>query len=191
MLIAQKKYFILHAPRQTGKTSCLLALRDRLNSEDDYCCVYANFEMGQTARNNVISGMLAITSELNKRLKALFAIDLDVKSFIENSDAHNTLNQFLSEVCHLLDKPLVLLIDEIDSLVGDILISVLRQLRAGYDTRADNFPISVILCGVRDIKDYRIRRSDDEIITGGNCFNIKSESLTMGQFFTGGGQNTL
>ena len=182
MLIAQKKYFILHAPRQTGKTSCLLALRDRLNSEDDYCCVYANFEMGQTARNNVISGMLAITSELNKRLKALFAIDLDVKSFIENSDAHNTLNQFLSEVCHLLDKPLVLLIDEIDSLVGDILISVLRQLRAGYDTRADNFPISVILCGVRDIKDYRIRRSDDEIITGGNCFNIKSESLTMGNF---------
>ena len=25
-LIAQKKYFLLHAPRQTGKTSCLLAL---------------------------------------------------------------------------------------------------------------------------------------------------------------------
>lgn len=27
MLIEQKKYFILHAPRQTGKTSSLLALQ--------------------------------------------------------------------------------------------------------------------------------------------------------------------
>ena len=32
MLIRQQKYFVLHAPRQTGKTSALLALRDLLNS---------------------------------------------------------------------------------------------------------------------------------------------------------------
>jgi len=32
MLIEQKNYFILHAPRQTGKNSCLLALRDYLNA---------------------------------------------------------------------------------------------------------------------------------------------------------------
>ena len=30
-LIQQKKYFILHAPRQTGKTSALLALMEYLN----------------------------------------------------------------------------------------------------------------------------------------------------------------
>jgi predicted AAA+ superfamily ATPase len=52
-LIEQEKYFILHAPRQTGKTSCLLALRDCLNAEGRYHCVYANFEAGQTARNDV------------------------------------------------------------------------------------------------------------------------------------------
>ena len=52
-LIAQKKYFILHAPRQTGKTSCLLALRDYLNNEGLYHCVYANFEAGQMARNDI------------------------------------------------------------------------------------------------------------------------------------------
>jgi hypothetical protein len=182
MLIAQKKYFILHAPRQTGKTSCLLALRDRLNSEDDYCCVYANFEMAQVTRNDVARGMLSITSELSQRLKKLFALELNAKSFLTEADGSNALNQFLVEVCHRLNKPLVLLIDEIDALVGDTLISVLRQLRAGYDARGDDFPISVILCGVRDIKDYRIRRADDEIITGGSCFNIKSKSLTMGNF---------
>jgi hypothetical protein len=30
-LIHQKRYFVLHAPWQTGKTSCLLALMEYLN----------------------------------------------------------------------------------------------------------------------------------------------------------------
>ena len=47
-LIDQKKYFILHAPRQTGKTSCLLALRDYLNKDGRYNCVYANFEAAES-----------------------------------------------------------------------------------------------------------------------------------------------
>ena len=38
-LIKQEKYFILHAPRQTGKTSCLLALQEKLNREADYLAV--------------------------------------------------------------------------------------------------------------------------------------------------------
>ena len=40
-------------------------------------------------------------------------------------------------------KPLVVLIDEIDTLIGDALVSVLRQLRAGYDQRPERFPQSV------------------------------------------------
>ena len=52
-LIQQKKYFILHAPRQTGKTSSLLALRDYLNAGDEFVCIYANFEAGQAARHNI------------------------------------------------------------------------------------------------------------------------------------------
>ncbi len=43
-MIAQQKYFLLHAPRQTGKTSCLLALMERLNREGQYLAVYANLE---------------------------------------------------------------------------------------------------------------------------------------------------
>ena len=52
-LILQRKYFILHAPRQTGKTSCLLALRDYLNGLGNYIIVYANVEAGQAGRNDV------------------------------------------------------------------------------------------------------------------------------------------
>lgn len=52
-LIYQRKYFVLHAPRQTGKTSCLLALRDYLNTRGEFYAVYANVEVGQASRNNV------------------------------------------------------------------------------------------------------------------------------------------
>ena len=78
-------------------------------------------------------------------------------------------------------KPIVLLIDEIDALVGDTLIAVLRQLRAGYPKRPEFFPQSIVLCGVRDVRDYRIHSSrDKEIITGGSAFNIKAKSLRLG-----------
>lgn len=183
-LIAQKKYFVLHAPRQTGKTSCLLALRDYLNAEDKYNCVYANFELGQMARNDIDKGIQAVLAELHGRIENTLEIKLlfTVNEIIKSHGANKALNAYITAVSKLLNKPLILLIDEIDALIGDTLVSVLRQLRAGYDTRPADFPQSVILCGVRDIKDYRIHKSDNDIITGGSCFNIKAESLTLGNF---------
>ena len=94
----------------------------------------------------------------------------------------SVLSQYLSLLCQSLDKPLVLFIDEIDALVGDSLVSVLRQLRSGYANRPAAFPQSVILCGVRDVRDYRIVLSNQDIVTGGSAFNIKAESLRLGNF---------
>ena len=56
-LIERQKYFLLHAPRQTGKTSCLLALMAHLNREGRYRAVYANLETAQAARENVALAM--------------------------------------------------------------------------------------------------------------------------------------
>ncbi len=183
-LINQEKYFILHAPRQTGKTSCLLALRDYLNKEDKYHCVYANFEAAQTARNDINAGISTIITEIHERAVRVLGdlIDFSDRDIRNGTDPNKALGSYLSRLCQVSDKPLILFIDEIDALIGDTLVSVLRQLRAGYDTRPDTFPQSVILCGVRDIKDYRIHKSNDDIITGGSCFNIKAESLTLGNF---------
>jgi hypothetical protein len=79
-------------------------------------------------------------------------------------------------------RPIVLLLDEVDAVVGDTLISLLRQLRAGYATRPRAFPHSVILCGVRDVRDYRIQSAGGEVITGGSAFNVKAKSLRLGDF---------
>ena len=72
------------------------------------------------------------------------------------------------------------MIEEIDALVGDSLLAVLRQLRAGYPRRPAGFPHSVVLCGVRD---YRIRSSaENAVIAGGSAFNVKAKSLRLGDF---------
>ena len=64
-LVRDEKYFVLHAPRQTGKTSALLALRDLLNAGSDYRCVYVNVEGGQTGREDVEQVMRTILGELS------------------------------------------------------------------------------------------------------------------------------
>lgn len=54
-MIEQKKYFILHAPRQTGKTSCMLALMHHLNKEGTYACLYVNIEVDK-GQEKMLSG---------------------------------------------------------------------------------------------------------------------------------------
>ena len=185
-LIRDQRYFVLHAPRQTGKTSALLALRDYLNERGEYRCVYANVETAQTARGDVARGMRAILGELRIRARTTFP-DSGLENLADGvhreTGPDGVLRELLSRWSAAATQPLVLFIDEIDSLVGDTLISVLRQFRAGYDQRPAFFPQSVILCGVRDVRDYRIRSdTTKEIVAGGSAFNIKAESLRLGDF---------
>ena len=184
-LIQQQKYFILHAPRQTGKTSCLLALRDYLNAQGDYIAVYANVEAGQAARNDVGEVVKGVCQRIANELRLVLGDRLPnevYKRVAEESSYSELLTNFLSQLSAELSRPLVLLIDEIDALVGDSLVSVLRQIRSGYAGRPQYFPISIVLCGVRDVRDYRIVLSNQDIITGGSAFNIKAESLRLGNF---------
>ena len=187
-LIRQKRYFVLHAPRQTGKTSALLALRDLLNggAEGAYRCVYVNVEAGQASREDTERAMRAILGELAYRERTALGDESLAgiwPSVLATFGPDGALQEVLARWAEANPTPLVLLIDEIDALIGDTLLSVLRQLRAGYDERPAGFPQSVILCGVRDVRDYRIRSTrEDAIVTGGSAFNVKAESLRIGDF---------
>ncbi|MFO1424997.1 MAG: AAA-like domain-containing protein [Candidatus Competibacteraceae bacterium] len=185
-LIDQKKYFLLHAPRQTGKTSCLLALMDHLNRAGRYRVLYANIEGAQTAREDVDRGMAAICSVLGRSAR-LYLRDGRLVDWYRDGGAtvpaDDRLAQLLEFWAAADPRPAVLLLDEVDALIGDTLISLLRQLRAGYPQRPTAFPQSVLLCGVRDLRDYRIHaRSEPSPITGGSAFNIKAKSLRLGDF---------
>ncbi len=185
-LIERKKYFLLHAARQTGKTSCLLALRDRLNREGRYRACYTNLETAQTAREDVARGMRTICGALASAARFTLGEER-LLAWTEAAWAargpDGVLTGLLEEWSAQSPAPLVLLLDEVDALVGDTLVSLLRQLRAGYLARPIPFPQTVVLCGVRDLRDYRIYASSEATpITGGSAFNIKAESLRLGDF---------
>ena len=185
-LIDWKRYFVLHAPRQTGKTSALLALNDELNGSGKYRCLYCNVEVAQSAREDVAAAMRAILNTIARQARLHLNDpfpDEARRGLLERAGPHDALREVLALWAAADAKPLVLLIDEIDALVGDTLIAVLRQLRAGYAERPRHFPQSVVLCGVRDVRDYRIRSSSrNEVITGGSPFNVKVTSLRLDDF---------
>jgi len=184
-LIEQKKYFLLHAPRQTGKTTCLLALMEYLNRENRYRALYVNIESAQAAREDVTLGMTAVVNSIANSARWRLQ-DADAEGLareVLQQGMLTGLESYLTQWCARSSQPIVLLLDEVDALIGDTLISLLRQLRAGYVQRPQHFPHTVVLCGVRDLRDYRIHSSAQRaVITGGSAFNIKAKSLRLGDF---------
>ena len=130
-LIHEAEYFILHTPRQTGKTSALKALQGHLNSgaASDYRCVYVNIEGAQTARQDMGRAMRTILGRLATRaqlvLKDNFIGDIrpEILRVFEPDEA---LEEALVRCAASDPRPLVLLIDAIDALLGDSLLSVLH-----------------------------------------------------------------
>ena len=176
-LVRDEKYFVLHAPRQTGKTSALLALCDLLNGQG-YACVYTTVETARTARDDVGEAMRTVLAGLGSRARSALGGEFPAKAWsgiLAEVGPNEALGETLKQWSEASPKPLVLLIDEIDTLQGDPLLSTLQQLRGGYPMRPTAFPQSVVLCGLRDVRDYRIRSTSSP-------FNIVAKSLRMGDF---------
>ena len=176
-LVRDEQYFVMHAPRQTGKTSALLALADVLNGRG-YRCVYVTVETARTARDDVQRAMRTVLVRLASQARATLDdgfLDDIWPDVLARVGADEALGEALSRWAEASPGPLVLLIDEIDTLVGDSLLSVLQQIRAGYPGRPARFPHSVVLCGMRDLRDYRMGAA-------GSPFNIAAKSLRLGDF---------
>ena len=160
-----------------------------LNAAGEYRCLYVNFEVGQAGGEDTARAMKALLGQLASR--ALYVlrddfVDKTRSECLRTEGPDGALGETLVRWSSASPRPLVLLIDEIDSLVGDTLISVLRQLRSNYDRRPRQFPQSVVLCGVRDVRDYRIFSSREGThVQGGSAFNIKATSLRLGDFSEG------
>ncbi|HSO00638.1 MAG TPA: hypothetical protein VLS89_20240, partial [Candidatus Nanopelagicales bacterium] len=100
-----------------------------------------------------------------------------------DADPGNFLLKQLSCWAAACPKPIALILDEIDALEGQSLKSVLSQLRLGYTSRPAPFPWSVILCGMRDVRDYKAASGGGPPRLGSSSpFNVKHESLRLGNF---------
>ena len=185
-LIDDQRYFVLHARRQTGNTSTLLALQALLNAEGKYRYLYVNVETGQAAREDPARSMQAMLGQAASRSRDILRDDFMGRIWsecLQEEGPDGAQSETLARWLAAYPQPLVLLVDEIGTFVGDTLISALGQLRANYDRRPHQFPQTVILFGVRDVRDYQIFSSREGAhVKGASAFNINAESLRLGDF---------
>ena len=187
-LIEEHRYFTLHAGRQTGKTTSLMWLEEHLNAAGHMRALWVDL---QTARESpdVERGMQAVLAVFDDALIYRYP-DIPRPSSAEIDTMltrpKTALVTYLRHLAQLDPRPLVLLVDEADGLVGEAMVSFLTQLRHGYIERSRvPFPASVVLVGQRQVRDYVLREEDRRAIAWlgiTSPFNITAEATTLGLF---------
>jgi len=181
-LVDQGGYFVVHAPRQTGKTTALSALATELTAGGRYAALHFSCEQAAPAEDDYAEAQRSILGEIRERARLTLPENLRPPAWPSAPDA-NLLKDGLTAWAELCPRPLVLFFDEIDAVRGQSLLSVLRQLRTGFPSRPAAFPMSVVLCGLRDVRDYKAASGGDPTRLGtASPFNIKLESLRLGDF---------
>jgi hypothetical protein len=180
-LIEQQSYFVLHAPRQTGKTTLMKTLATDLTARGEYAAITLTVEGGVPFGDDIGGAERSILRSWYENAEDLLPKELHPPRW-QNLEAGQGIRSALREWSKLCPRPLVVFIDEIDALRGVTLLSILRQLRDGYGNRPQNFPHSVALVGLRDVRDYKIASGGSDRLNTASPFNIKVESLTLRNF---------
>jgi hypothetical protein len=182
-LIEQRRFFVVHAPRQTGKTTTLATLARDLTAEGHFAAIRFSCETARTAPDDGAAEDRILAAI---RLAATYALppELQVPARWPDAPPGSRLRESLSAWSQACPRPLVLFFDEIDAVLGKAMLNVLSQLRDGYTARDETpFPASVVLCGLRDVRDYRVAAGKDPERIGSNSpFNVMVKSLRIGDF---------
>jgi len=184
-LIDQKSYFVVHAPRQVGKTTALLSLAGELRAEGRYVAVLVSMLVGAGLRpkdlDDVGSVELAILGSWRRAAEEQLPADLLPPPW-PDANPGERIAAALAAWVKSAPRPLVIFLDEIDALRDTALASVLSQLQEGYRNRPRGFPWSLALVGLRDVRDYRIDGGGAGERGTPSPFNIVVESLTLRSF---------
>lgn len=181
-LIEKNAYFVLHAPRQTGKTTTLIHLAKQLLNEGTFAPLYFSCENAKIAGDDVGMAEKLVLSRIRAAALSFLPSELQPPEWPEALEGERIL-QGLERWAQGCPRPLVLFFDEIDALRGESLVGVLSQLRTGFTNRPDGFPASIVLCGLRDVRDYKAASGGDATRLGSSSpFNVKLTSLKLGNF---------
>ncbi len=186
-LIDRERYFVIHAPRQVGKTTAFRALAERLTAEGRYTALLTSCEVGQSVlRDDLESAVDGVLETLCQDASVALPEELRPPGVDRSVPVRARLRDLLLRWARRSPRPVVLFLDEIDALYDDALLTVLRQLRAGYAARPRSFPHSVALIGLRDVRDYRLPspagEGDAERLGTASPFNVKARSLLLRDF---------
>lgn len=169
--VDEGSYFVINRGRQYGKTTTLAALEKYL--KDTYLVLSLDFQEIETAK--FADNVLFSQTFAKKLARAFRFVEIKDKETLQKllldfvrenpNGGLSELFECLSVLCEVSSRPVVLMIDEVDSASNNqVFIDFLGQLRSYYLKR-DTIPIfhSVILAGVYDIKNLKLKlRSDSE-----------------------------
>ena len=190
-LVEQETYFVIHAPRQTGKTTTVKSLAREINAKGEKVALYCTLETLQNATDvdwamKQIRGLLLRCATAvpeppeNPDARGAWCVREDPPDLYTVAMVSDTLTQ----LCRRFGKPLVVFFDEADCLFGRVLVAFLRQLLDGYVNRNDiPFPVSIALVGMLDVRDYKAQiRPDGESLGQISPFNVITEDLMLRNF---------
>ncbi len=184
-MVDKGQYFTINRARQYGKTTTLRALTKVLKR--DYTVINLNFQMMSSADfKSEDSFVGAMARELLKRIQIKDEMPEEIKDRLQplykNIGQDRKLAELFlsfSEWCNKAKKPLVLIIDEVDSATNNqVFLDFLAQLRAYYLER-DEIPTfhSVILAGVYDIKNLKLKFVPENEHRQNSPWNIAADFL--------------
>ena len=183
ILIDNKKYFSINRSRQYGKTTTLEALSEYLKEE--YTVISLDFQMlGQEDFKSESDFVAAFSREVLMAVLEAENMPEDVfeklTAFAEETDTNRKLSLLflqLSKWCKEAKKPVVLMIDEVDSASNNqVFLDFLSQLRGYYLHRRKRPTFhSVILAGVYDIKNLKHKIRPDEQHKTNSPWNVSAK----------------
>jgi type II secretory pathway predicted ATPase ExeA len=180
-LIAQRNYFVIHAPRQVGKTTAMLTLAQELTASGQYTAVMLSLEVGAVFSHDPDLAEKAILDEWKESARFRLPPELQPPAWTAGESGRQ-IGSFLSTWAQESSRRLVVFLDEIDALSDETLVSVLRQIRSGFPNRPIGFPQSVGLIGMRDVRDYKVASGGSDRLNTSSPFNIKVRSFTLSNF---------
>ncbi|MCA2228653.1 AAA family ATPase [Nonomuraea aurantiaca] len=180
------RYFVLHAPRQTGKTTALRTLASELTAEGDIAALMLSCERAKSAGDDYAAAESLLLDSLREAAEwSGWPDELLPPDPWPQVTPGSRFGSALTEWCHRCPRRVVLFLDEIDAVQGNSLVSILSQLRDGHNARPGGrpFPVSVVLCGLRDLRDYKVASGGEPGRSNpASPFNIVTESLRLGDF---------
>ncbi|BDU51180.1 AAA family ATPase [Haliovirga abyssi] len=166
-LIEKRKYFIINRPRQFGKTTTMYLLDRRLKENREYLLIKLSFEgMGEefASESRFVKSFIELIVKKMKFLNKNKIVD-----FIENYkevEKIKQLDDFITDLVLEIDKKVILMIDEVDkSSNNQLFLNFIGILRTKYLMRNEGEDYtfhSVILAGVHDVKNMKLKLRPDE-----------------------------
>ncbi len=185
-MVEDEKYFCINRGRQYGKTTIFSLLKKNL--EDAFTVFSISFEgldeafnslenLGITFFNLILKSCESsgISSKAKKYLEKITGKSFF--SFLNKNVDEKTISRQISKFCELNEKPIVVLIDEVDQASNhDAFLKFLGLLRDKYLNRDEDLTFhSVILAGVYDIKNLKLKIRPESAHQYNSPWNIAAE----------------